>query len=85
MKLVTMTLCIVGILTPVSSLYTLRGAKPSNQYKDTPVIRAAKPSDQYKDTPVIRVQNQLINTKTHQLFVQLNQPINTRHTSYSCS
>ena len=57
-SLVTMTLCIVGILTPVSSLYTLRGAKPTDQYKDKPVIRAAKPTDQYKDIQVIRSSKQ---------------------------
>ena len=32
----------------------LRGAKPTDQYKDSPVIRSAKPTDQYKDNPVVR-------------------------------
>ena len=30
------------------------GAKPTDQYKDVPVIRNAKPTDIYKDVPVIR-------------------------------
>ena len=35
-------------------IYGAMGAKPTDQYKDAPVIRSAKPTDQYKDAPVIR-------------------------------
>ena len=30
------------------------GAKPTDNYKETPVIRQAKPTDTYKDLPVVR-------------------------------
>ena len=30
------------------------GAKPTDNYKETPVIRRAKPTDTYKDVPVVR-------------------------------
>ena len=38
------------------SILTIFGSsiKPTDMYKDTPVIRGAKPTDMYKDTPVIR-------------------------------
>ena len=32
----------------------LRGAKPTDQYKDSVVVRNAKPTDQYKDSVVVR-------------------------------
>jgi hypothetical protein len=53
-SLVTMTLYIANSLTSVASLSTLRGAKSTDQYKETSVVRNAKPTDQYKETPVIR-------------------------------
>ena len=32
----------------------LRGAKPTDNYKDTPILRGAKPTDNYKDVQIIR-------------------------------
>jgi len=50
--------CVFDNETSHSPLFTnykyLRMAKPTDQYKETPVVRSAKPTDQYKETPVVK-------------------------------
>ena len=44
-----------GLLFGLMTLINIaRGIKPTDNYKEIPVVRSAKPTDNYKDLPAIR-------------------------------
>ena len=48
----------MNLFSKVAIIITLitgvKGLKPTDNYKDTPIIRGAKPTDNYKDVQIIR-------------------------------
>ena len=48
----------MNLFSKVAIMITLitgvNGMKPTDNYKDTPILRGAKPTDNYKDVQIIR-------------------------------